>query len=67
MTFKVRTITAIDNDSKHDTQSATLNWDIVLERAMQMNHNGQFDRVVIISDGSSKECKLPTILPKRRS
>ena len=53
--FKMRVISAIDDDSKHDTHSATLNLDRVLERGMQMNDIGQIDRVIIISGDSSKE------------
>ena len=49
--FKMRVITAIDDDSKHDTHSATLNMDRVLEREMQMDDIGQIDRVIIFSDG----------------
>ena len=66
MVFKMRTITAIDDDSKHDTHSATLNLDRVLERVMKMNDIGQIDRVIIISDGSSKEYKSANSFAKKK-
>ena len=66
MAFKMRTITAIDDDSKHDTHSATLNLDRVLERVMKMHDIGQVDRVIIISDGSSKEYKSANSFAKKK-
>ena len=57
MAFKMRNITAIDDDSKHDTHSAALNLDRVRERVMKMDDRGRIDPVIIVSDESSKEYK----------
>ena len=55
--FKMKVMTAIDDDSKHDTHSATCNLDEVLTRLMNDPRIGTINRVIIMSDGASKEYK----------
>ena len=55
--FQMRVISMIEDDSKHDTHTATINLDRVLQRLTSSDEFGRIDRVILISDGSAKEYK----------
>ena len=64
--FKMRVISAIDDDSKHDTYTTAVNLDEVIKRVKSMDDIGTVDRVILISDGSTKEYKSANAFARKK-
>ena len=55
--FKMQVITVVDDDSKHDRFTASVNLERAINRVRNMDLGQRIQRVVLLSDGSGKEYK----------